>query len=124
VSLEAPEEFRVIERSWSSQEYEWIVWPVPARYELIRPGYRLEARTYPSRPHLAIRASDPDGNELVVWDPNQPYLFGFPPHLASPYPKEGSWSFDVRRDGEVIGSETIHYKVRSRPFACGWHIEF
>jgi hypothetical protein len=121
VSLEGPEEFRVVERSWSSQEYDWIVWPVPTRYELIRPAYRLEARTYPSRPHLAIRATDPEGNDLVVWDPNQPYLFGG--HATSRYPTEGSWSFGIERDGEVIGRETIHYRVRSRPLACGWHVE-
>ena len=124
LSLEGPKELRVVERSWSSQDYDWIVWPVPMRYELVRPGYRLKVRTHASRPYLAVRAFDPDGNKLDVWDPNQPYLRSIPRHLTSPYPKEGSWSFDVKRDGEVIGSETIHYKVRSRPLACGWHVEF
>jgi hypothetical protein len=122
VSLGGPEEFRVVERSWSSQDYDFIVWPVPTRYELIRPGYRLEARTHASRPRLAVRATDPEGNKLVVWDPNQPYLYSRV--ATSQYPKEGSWSFDVKRDGEVIGRETIHYKLRSRPLACGGHVEF
>lgn len=120
VSIEGPEDFRVVERSWSPSHYEWTVWPVPTRYEADRSGYQLEARTEAPYPHLAIRATDPEGNELVAWDPNQPFLHGG--HATSQYPDEGSWSFDVLRDDEVVGSETIHFRVRSRPLACAWNL--
>lgn len=118
VSFEGQPDFHVVERTFWPRG--WTLWPVPNTYVMERPQYRIELSLSnvllgfsPSR--SMIEAFDLEGEHLEI------SRFLHAPRMPE-VTEEGNLSFDVLRDGEKIGSETLHYEIRSRPFACEWDL--
>jgi hypothetical protein len=66
---------------------------------------------------MDIRAFDREGGALEIFAPDMASRLG--PRIPKGI-ENGEWSFEVRRDGKKIGSETFRYEIRSRPIACEW----
>jgi len=125
VAFEDQPDVRVVERTLRVREYgSWTIWPIPSRYAVTRSEYTIELWTvipHGNPPLLKIRAYTPDGAQLQLFADGRLR----DPHWISwigAEPRKGSISFDVLLEGERLGSETLHYEIQSRPFACEWDL--
>jgi len=99
--------------------------PVPIEYQVSRPEYDLQVSTgglpYPT---LSARAYDSEGNALQIFSSDM--VRTLPEGEYGPsrqvVTNGSSWSFNVLRDGEKVGTENFQYDIRSRWTACGWDL--
>jgi hypothetical protein len=129
VSFEGQPGFRVIEWTrYPIQRAAITTQSIPVLYEVQRARYRLEVTTGEySFPTFAIKATTLDGVILDVVGPGADSRkdLSMSTGVGPAIPKgvtAGQWSFEVLRDGQAIGRETIGYEIRSLPFACEWNV--
>jgi hypothetical protein len=90
--------------------------PVPIEYQVTRAAYVLKISTGEvPYPVLNIEALDMEGNPLRISGPDMKSRYG--PEIPEGI-ERGSWTFDVLRDDERIGSESFGYEIKSRKYAC------
>ena len=123
-AFEGPD-VRVVDRTLKIREYGvWTIWPIPARYEVVRQKYTIEILTvlpHGNPPSVIVRARTPEGGHLQIFADGQLRKHQWMPGIRVE-PKRGSISFDVLLEGEKIGSESFDYEIQSRPFACEYDL--
>jgi len=121
VAFEGQPDVRIVDRRLRVREYDaWTIWPIPWRYEVVRGEYTIELLTVvpgSSHPALMVRARTTEGGHLQILANGRLLNHQWTPAIEVE-PRQGSISFDVLSEGERIGSETFHYEIQSRPFAC------
>lgn len=108
---------RVSERAmWFTEGSAWTFPPIPVEDELVRDQYTVRVSTAGEPyPVVQVRAVGNGGAELEIWAPGARWRVA---EAAPAGAERGDIGFEVRRSGDVIGSESLPFRVRSRSFAC------
>ena len=125
VAFEGQPDVRMVDRTMRVREYgSWTIWPIPARYEVVRRKYTIEILTvipHGNPPSIVVRAYTREGGDLQTFADGRLHRRQWMPAIGTE-PKEGSISFAVLSEGKRIGSETFRYEIQSRPFAWEWDL--
>ena len=125
VAFEGQPDVRIVDRTFRVREGSTrTIWPIPARYEVVREKYTIELLTVVPghlHPALMVRARAADGRHLQLFADGRLRKQQWAPEIGRGS-GQGSIAFDVLSEGERIGSEAFQYEIQSRPLACEWDL--